>query len=210
MAADGLLTSRQEQVLAFVEDRQRTTGFAPTLQETAKHFGFKSPNSVRQHLRLMEKKGFLHRVPGRSRALVVHRIAAQKDSDDVVHVPLFGRIPAGTPNLAYEDSGTTVALSSHLFRGNQLFALTVHGRSMEGAGILNGDIAILDATNEVDNGAVGAVLIGEEATLKRVCRSAKGLLLRAENPDYKDIEVDISEAEATRVIGLLVGIVRKV
>jgi repressor LexA len=210
MQTRGLLTTRQEQVLAYVENRQRETGFAPTLQEAAEHFGLKSPNSIRQHLRLMEKKGFLHRVPGRSRALVVHRASGQDQSDDVVHVPLLGPISAGPPNLAYEDPGPTVALSSRLFHGNQLFALRVRGQSMIGAGILDGDIAILDATNQVEDGTVAAVLIEDEATLKRIFRNAGGLLLRAENPDYRDIEIHRSKSDAVKVIGALIGIVRKV
>jgi len=71
MPGAAALTTRQRQVLAFYQNRQRETGFVPTLQEVADHFGFKSPNSVRQHLLLIEKKGFVHRSPGRSRALVL-------------------------------------------------------------------------------------------------------------------------------------------
>jgi repressor LexA len=210
MQSRTLLTNRQQQVLAYVENRQRETGFAPTLQEAADHFGLKSPNSIRQHLRLMEKKGFLHRVPGRSRALVVHRAFDQDQADDVVYVPLLGPISAGPPNLACEDPGPTVALSSRLFQGNQLFALKVRGQSMTGAGILDGDIAILDATKQVEDGTVAAVLVEDEATLKRLFRNARGLLLRAENPDYKDIEIHRSQFDAVKVIGALIGILRKV
>src|SRR5260370_33140712 len=103
MPQPGKLTARQREVLTFFEDRQRQTGFAPTLEETAKHFGFKSPNSVRQHLRLIEKKGFVHRVPGRSRALVVVRLDGPGDRDSV-RVPLICRISAGRPGVASEDT----------------------------------------------------------------------------------------------------------
>ena len=123
-------------MLAFIQNRQRETGFVPSLQETADHFGFKSPNSVRQHLRLIEKKGLVHRLPGRSRALV---LARQENLDDCVHVPFLGCIPAGLPAVAQEDMEALLTLPAHLFRGDGLFALRVRGTSMNGAGILDGD-----------------------------------------------------------------------
>lgn len=209
MSQSAKLTARQEEVLAFFEDRQRQTGFAPTLQETAEHFGFKSPNSVRQHLRLIEKKGLVHRVPGRSRALVLVR-AEREAPSELVRVPLLGRIPAGRPFTAQEEPEMLLTLPAHLFRGTQLFALRVHGASMKGAGILSGDIAVLDGATEVKDGAIAAVLIEDEATLKRVYRKPKGLLLKAENPAFRNIHVAVTEAQRARVIGVLVGVVRKV
>lgn len=209
MAQTESLTTRQKQVLAFVEDRQRQTGFAPTLQETAKHFGFRSPNSVREHLRLIEKKGFVHRTPGRSRALVVIRHDGQLDPDSV-RVPLLGRIPAGDPAVAIEDTEALLTLPALLFRGSRLFALRVRGSSMKGAGIFDGDIAVLDARSEVRDGTIAAVLIEDETTLKRIYRRPNGLLLKAENPAVRDIKLSPREAEHVRVVGVLVGVVRKV
>jgi repressor LexA len=203
------LTARQKEVLDFVEDCQRRTGFCPSLQETAEHFGFKSPNSVRQHIRLIEQKGFLRRVRGRSRALVVVRPERQRDSD-IVRVPLLGRIPAGIPNIAQEETETVLTLPSQLFSGRRLFALRVHGSSMNDAGILSGDIAILDETSEVVNGAIAAVLIEDEATLKRVYRKSTGVLLKSGNSAFRDIQLTSQDARQTRVIGRLIGVVRKV
>jgi repressor LexA len=209
MAETAYLTARQRQVLEFVVDRQRQTGLVPTLQETANHFGFKSPNSVRQHLRLIEKKGFVRRIPRRSRGLVVTRPDSRADLDSV-RVPLLGRIPAGSPVLAYEEPEALLTLPADLFRGSQLFALRVCGTSMRDAGILDGDIAVLDAMPEVKDGAIAVVLIEDEATLKRVCRGSDGLLLRSENPAFGDIRVTAGAAERARVLGALVGVVRKV
>jgi repressor LexA len=205
----GELTARQREVLAFFEDRQRQTGLVPTLQETADHFGFKSANAVRQHLRLIEKKGFAHRVPRRSRALVVVRHDVRGDPD-LVRVPLLGRIPAGNPTLAVEDTEALLTLPTLLFKETGLFALRVHGSSMMGAGIFDGDIAVLDTKSEVKDGMIAAVLIEEETTLKRICRRPKGLLLKAENPAFRDIEIPLDAAARVRVMGVLVGIVRRV
>lgn len=203
------LTPRQREVLAFYEDRQRQTGFVPTLQETAKHFGFRSPNAVRQHLRLIEKKGFVHRMPGRSRALVVvrHDVVGTSDS---VRVPLLGRIPTGDPMLAVEDTEALLTLPAPLFKQTGLFALRVRGSSMTGAGIFDGDIAVVDTKSEIKDGMIAAVLIEEETTLKRIYRGPKGLVLKPENPAFRDIKIPLSAAARTRVMGLLVGIVRKV
>lgn len=204
----GELTARQREVLTFLEDRLCQTGFVPTLQETAKHFGFRSPNAVRQHLRLIEKKGFVHRVPGRSRCLVVRH--NDRNDTDVVRVPLLGRIPAGNPTLAVEDTEAMLALPTLLFKKSGLFALRVHGTSMIGAGIFDGDIALLDTTSEVKDGMIAAVLIEDETTLKRIYRRPKGLLLKSENPAFRDIEISLTAAARTRVMGVLAGIVRKV
>jgi repressor LexA len=209
MLGPSALTTRQEQVLAFYQDRQRETGFVPTLQETADHFGFRSPNSVRQHLRLIERKGFVHRLPGRFRALVLARQESLGDSNSV-HVPLLGRIPAGPPAIAQEDIEALLTLPAHLFRGDRLFALHVRGTSMNGAGILDGDIAVLDAKPEVRDGAIAAVRIEDDSTLKRVYRRRNGLLLKAENPAFPEINVRAKDAERVQILGLLVGIVRKI
>ena len=81
---------------------------------------------------------------------------------------------------------------------------------MEGAGILNGDLAVLDAASDVKDGAIGAVLIGEDATLKRVCKKGGKLLLRAANPAFEDIKISPAQIEHTRVLGSLVGVVRTI
>jgi repressor LexA len=98
----------------------------------------------------------------------------------------------------------------HLFRGAELFALRVKGASMEDAGILGGDIAVLDAAAEVESGAIAAVLIGDEATLKYVHREDGGLLLRAANTAFPDLKLDSATSEQARMMGRLVGVVRSV
>lgn len=209
MRESAALTSRQGQVLAFIDGRQRESGFVPSIQEIANHFGFKSPNSVRQHLRLIEKKGQIHRLPGRSRALVLTRFVDTNESDSVL-IPLLGHIPAGLPNVAQEETEALLHLPASLFRGDRLFALRVRGTSMSGAAILDGDIAIIDAKPAIGNGAIAAVLIDEDATLKRVYRKADALLLKAENPAFPDITVPANGARRASILGLLVGVLRKV
>jgi repressor LexA len=204
-----VLTPRQEQVLAFYQHRQRETGFVPTLQEAADHFGFKSLNSIRQHLNLIEKKGFVHRPPGRSGALVIEQREPTGGSDSVL-VPVLGRISAGPPAVAHQDIDSVLTLPAHLFHGERLFALRARGTSMNGAGILDGDFAVLDAKREVRNGAIAAVRIEDDATLKRVYRRRNELALRAENPAFPEIRVRANDAQRVEILGLLIGVVRKV
>jgi len=203
------LTVRQEQVLTFYKDHHRQTGIFPTLQEAADHFGFKSPNAVSEHLRLAEKKGVIRRFPGRSRAIEFVERDARSDSGSI-RVPLLGNVPAGNPVIAYEDGAELLTLPVSFFRGSELFALRVRGTSMQGAAILDGDIAVLDRACEVKEGAITAVLNEDEATLKRVYHTREGLVLKAENQAFPDITISVTEAQQPRVLGVLVGILRKV
>lgn len=208
MQRRGQLTVRQKQILKFYKDCQRQTGVLPTLREAADHFGFKSRNAVVQHLRLIERKGAVRRAPGRSRSMEFLG-PDKRSSPDWVSVPLGGTIPAGNFAVAYEDAEEVIDLPARFFRGHQLFALRVRGTSMEGAGILDGDIAVLDETPEVRDGAIGAVLLGDEATLKRVHRTPGALVLKAENPAFRDITIAADDAQRPRVLGVLVGILRR-
>jgi repressor LexA len=202
------LTNRQREVLEFVEGHAASTGSSPTLEEICQHFRFRSPNAAREHLRLIAQKGHLHRQPRRARGIRLSR----RDSSlgESVRVPLLGRIAAGNPTDAVENVEARIPLPRSLWRGGNLFALRVGGSSMEGAGIYDGDIAILNARAEAAKGEIAAVLIGDDTTLKRVFRTAHGVRLRAENPDFPDLNFDGSAAASLRIAGVLVGILRVV
>src|SRR3954464_15720027 len=186
------LTPRQAQIYSFLQEYQRREGATPTLQEICKHFRFKSINSAREHLRLIERKGLLQRSPGRPRAIKL-AIKLPEISKDRVEVPLLGRIAAGQPSMALEEVEDTLPLPRQLFRGKRLFALRVRGDSMIGAGIFDGDVAVLDAEREVRDGEIAAVIFEGEATLKRIYKNSKGLRLRAENPSIPERFVPAGE-----------------
>ncbi len=208
MPQENRLTARQREVLAYVKRRLRESGFAPTIQEIGAHFGFKSTNSVREHLRLIEKKGFLRKEPGRFRALTL--VGPDSDHVSSVRVPVLGRIAAGLPIVATQDVETMLDLPLGLFHGAGLFALRVKGDSMSGAGILSGDFAVLATKPEVRDGAIAAVVIEDEATLKRVYKKSGSLVLRAENQAFADIEIPAIDSERARVVGQLVGVIRAI
>ncbi len=202
------LTQRQSQIYSFLQEYQRREGATPTLQEICKHFRFKSINAAREHLRLIEQKGLLQRAPGRPRAIKL-AIKLPEISKDSVGVPLLGRIAAGQPSLALEEIEETLPLPRQLFRGKRLFALRVRGDSMIGAGIFDGDVAVLDAEREVRDTEIAAVVFEGEATLKRVFKTSKGLRLHAENPAISDRFVRGNEHNSIQIAGVLVGTMRK-
>jgi len=180
---------------------------SPTLDEIRSHFGFSSLNAAREHVRLIQQKGYLKREFGKSRAIRVTVPGSRREAD-VVRVPLLGRIPAGEPSLATEEIVDLLPLPREQFRGERLFALRVKGDSMVGAGILDGDIAVLDPSRDPVNGSIAAVAVDEEATLKRFYRSEGGLRLVAENPAFPDLNIPPARFASVRIAGLFVGLVR--
>jgi repressor LexA len=201
------LTDRQAEVLAFVQARQRGEGMSPTLDEICTHFGFSSPNAAREHLRLIQKKGYLERAVGKPRAIRVAQSTSSRGTD-VVRVPLLGRIPAGEPGSAVDDVEEILPLPRGKFCGGRLFALRVRGESMVGAGILDGDIAVFNADGEPADGSIAAVVLDEEATLKRLYRWNGGLRLVAENPAFRDRNIPRTQIASVRVAGVFVGLIR--
>jgi len=198
------LTEPQQRIVDFIADRQAQSGSSPTVREIAEHFGYKSPNSVRQHLRLIEQKGHLHRWPGKARGITVRDRPGRAN---LVDVPVVGTVAAGRPITAAENFEGSIALDRELFRERDLFTLRVKGDSMKGIGILDGDMAVIQRGASVENGEVAAVIVEDEATLKRVIKDGPRIRLRAENKAYSDIVVE--QDRELHVAGKLVGVIRK-
>lgn len=203
------MTDRQAAILDFVERYQDERRTSPTLDEIREHFGFRSISSVQNHLRLIERKGFLARDAGKARSLRVLRPDSPLRKEATVSVPLLGRIAAGVPIFALEHVQDMLALPRRLFRGRTLFAVRVEGESMLGAGILDGDVAVIRAQPDCEDGEIAAVVLDEEATLKRVFRTPEGLTLRAENPAFPDRLISAKDAgRSVRIAGVLAGVIR--
>lgn len=202
------LTDEQQKVFGFILKCKREDGAPPTVREIAEEFGYKSPNNASQHLRLIESKGYIRRTPGRSRGIeILIDTPEEATPDKRLYVPLVGEIAAGSPITAIENIEDHIALDSNIFRGEKLFSLRVRGDSMQDAGILNGDLAIIKQQPVVDNGDIAAVIIEGEATLKRYIKENNQIRLRAENPAYDDIIVQ-SDRDV-HIAGKLSGVLRK-
>lgn len=173
----------------------------PTHREIANRFQFASVNSVRSHLRLMERKGMLARQSGKARSL---RLIVAPSG-----IPLLGQIAAGNPLEAFQHIDEFLPLSPAMFRGNQLFALRVKGESMKDVGILPGDIAVVNRQQDVTDGEIAAVLLEDDATLKFVHRRNGAVVLRGANAAFRDIVIRRNDARALRILGKYVGLIRK-
>ena len=177
------LTMRQREVLAFITRFIEQHKYPPSVRELAGHFAI-SLRGAYDHLKALRKKGFVRWSEGRSRALEVLDAGTPERPHELVRVPLLGSVAAGIPVLAEDHPEGTVAVSGELLGSGEHFALRVKGDSMQNAGILDGDIAIVRRQQHADDGDIVVVMIGEEATLKRFFLEANRVRLQAENPAY--------------------------
>jgi repressor LexA len=204
---DGL-TSRQQQILAFIQDGQTARGVVPTLREIARQFGFRSVTAAADHVRALRKKGYLLHHPRLARSHSVVITGGTPARRSLVDVPLYGTIPAGfaADRLQEAERSVSIDLESLGLRGrSQIFALEIRGDSMIGRHIVDGDIAILDRGVTPQPGDVVAALIDRESTLKTFVIEEGRPVLRAENPDYPDLIA----TDELLIQGVLVALVRK-
>ncbi|MBW1991702.1 MAG: repressor LexA [Deltaproteobacteria bacterium] len=198
-----VLTARQQAVLAFVEEFCRLKGYPPTVREVAAHFGIQ-PRAAADHLAALKRKGYLHREPGLSRGLSL----ASRLEDQVVEVPIVGRIAAGRPLLAAEHVEDTLPLPRAWVHGEEVFLLRVTGDSMAPL-LLPGDLVLVRVQPRVARGEIAVVLVHEEATLKRVYEEAGGLILKGDNPEFAPLRFSPEEAaELVQILGKVVGVYR--
>lgn len=198
-----MLTERQRGVLEFIQSEQREKGITPSTREIQHHFGFASQTSVMQYIDVLERKGFLDRHARKARALIT---PVQKVR--ITDVPIYGQIPAGMASLTEQTVEGHVSLDSrsvNASKNGRTFALRVRGDSMIGAHIVDGDIVILEARKDVQNGDIVAALIDGETTLKRYVTEHGRPYLKAENPSYPNL----IPARELRIQGVMVSLVRK-
>ena len=200
------LTKRQQEILDFISDVQQRKGYPPTRAEIARHFGFRSPNAAEAHLRALEKKQVIQLKSGVSRGIQLTEMQSSMTSSGL-KLPLVGRVAAGNPILAAENIEQHFALDPHLFRPSPDYLLRVQGLSMRDAGILDGDLLAVHRTPEANNGQIVVARIDDEVTVKRFYRRGLKVVLKAENPDFDPIEIDLRKQEMA-IEGLSVGVIR--
>ena len=183
------LTRRQQQIVDFLLKYQQAHGLMPSSQEIAAQFGFRSPNAVTNHLRLLRNKSVITSEPGKARSLRVTS-PLTKLRRLIVDIPLFGSIPAGIPQDREQDAEgcITVDVDSIGYKPTRnAFALRVTGDSMIGRHILDGDFVVLEHGPEPRNGQIVAALIDGASTLKTFVLKGGKTYLKAENPKYPDL-----------------------
>lgn len=198
-----VLTVRQKEIYDFLLRVIREKGYAPSIPEIGARFKIASTNGVADHLKALEKKGYIRRVG--KRAIEMVNALGKTALMATREVPVLGRVPAGKPFLSEENIEGLLAIPGDMGSG-KLFALQVKGDSMTGAGILDGDRVIVKQQGMAENGEIICALIEGEATLKRFYKKGGVVTLKAENEKYSPITV--SEGEF-RVVGRVVGLIRK-
>ncbi|MDD3435395.1 MAG: transcriptional repressor LexA, partial [Patescibacteria group bacterium] len=186
------LTKKQKEVYDFIEEQIAENGYAPSLPEIRDHFQISAVSTVHEHVTSLVKKGLLKRAKNVSRSL---ELVGQRFTD-MMEVPLVGVITAGKPIEAIEIPDQVVEIAKdRRFQGGELYALKVHGNSMIGDGIFDGDFAIIKKQDyAADGDTVVAVIDDNEATLKRFYREKNRIRLQPANPTFSPIyrkEVEI-------------------
>lgn len=199
------LTQRQREILEYLRMSQRQTGIMPSTRELQHYFGFSSQTAAMSHLRALERKGVIQRLPGKARAVV---FPEDLDRGEIADVPIYGNIAAGMAQDVETESQGCVAVDIAALgipRNAKTFALKVRGDSMIEAHICHGDTVILEF-RQPRKGDIVAALIDGETTLKRYYVERGQPYLHAENPDYPDL----IPARELVIQGVLIALLRHV
>ncbi|MDR3130068.1 MAG: transcriptional repressor LexA [Treponema sp.] len=195
------LTGRQMEVLSFIKECINSH-YPPTIREIARHFDI-SIKGVQDHLLVLKQKDRIRMGKG---ARTIELVKEEEQPTDLVNIPILGSVAAGIPiNVESNWEGSVSVQRSVLKGGGDHYALRVQGDSMTGAGILDGDIAIIKQTNNVENGDIVVVQVNDSTTLKRFYYENARVKLQPENPAYQPI---FGNLENIRILGLLVYLVR--
>ena len=198
------ITDRQKEVLTFISNYTEENGYPPTVREISEHFHI-SIRAVQDHIIALQKKGFLSQSQKRSRSIRV--LSDMRDKEQlpfVSKVPLLGTVAAGKPLLSEENLDGYVNLAEPFIRpGKSYFALRVRGQSMINAGILDGDLAVVEQAEIAADGQIIVAVIDDAITLKRYYKETDRIRLQPENPDFQAIY-----CKDVRIVGILSNIVR--
>lgn len=217
-----VLSSRQLEVLAFIQRFMETHALPPTRGEIAQGLGLRNRQGIDQHLRALEAKGAIELTPGISRGIRVRETASlssiqsthsrsrpeqQAGEENANGLPLLGRIAAGSPILAEGNIEERIQVDPALFRPRASFVLRVRGDSMKDADIQDRDLLAVHQTTQVRHGQIVVARIGDEATVKYYHRQGHVVRLEPANTAYQPIEIDLRRQELT-IEGLAVGVIR--
>jgi repressor LexA len=205
------LTSRQQEILDYMESSTVELGYPPTVREICKATGLRSPRSVSQHLQALERKGYIERGKDKSRAIrFLHKHvgpAGMALPENVVSLPLVGKVVGGYLTTATDGCEATYTMDRNLFEGTNTFVMRIDGDCLVGAHIMEGDLVVVDPEVEAADGDVVVAAIGDRATVRRYLVRDGGALLSSGNGHG---QIDLSmHPTGVRVVGKVVGLIRK-
>ena len=232
-----MLTRKQYELLRFINERLKEAGVPPSFDEMKDALDLRSKSGIHRLITALEERGFIRRLPNRARAIEVIKLpeisggngssrrgftpsviegtlgkrsasaAAENDGERPVAVPVMGRIAAGTPIEALQTRSHTISVPPDMLGSGEHYALEVRGDSMVDAGILDGDMALIQRNETAETGDIVVALIDEEeATLKRFRRRGASIALEPANTSY---EVRILPPNRVKIQGKLIGLYRK-
>jgi len=229
-----MLTRKQFELLRFINERLKETGVPPSFDEMKDALDLRSKSGIHRLITALEERGFIRRLPNRARAIEVIKLPEVQaaggarrgftpsiiegnlgkvrpgpadDASHLVAVPVMGRIAAGTPIEAIQTRSHTISLPPDMLGVGEHYALEVRGDSMIEAGILDGDMALIQRSDAADTGDIVVALIDqEEATLKRFRRRGASIALEPANTAY---EVRILPPNRVQIQGKLIGLYRR-
>ena len=195
------LTDRQQEILDLIKSNLEDNGLPPTRADIARTLGFKSPNAAEQHLRAIEKKGFISILAGASRGIILN-------TEEDLGIPVIGLVAAGGPILAQENIEKRIPQAQNILSNKIDYYLRVKGDSMVDVGIYENDLIGVNKNNPVKVGSIVIARIGEEVTVKTLeSISSKQVVLKAENSEYSNIEINTEKDEIV-FEGTCVGLLR--
>jgi repressor LexA len=207
--ADGVdtLGPRQKKVLDYILGTVEARGYPPSVREIADAVGLASPSTVHAHLEALQRKGYIRKDATKPRAIEISYapgMGPAAATGGVRHVPLVGRIAAGSPIQAVEDVEDVLPLPASIVGEGTFFGLRVKGDSMTGAGINDGDVVVVRKQDDATPGSIVAALLEDEATVKTLVRQGSKTILKPENPAYEPIAV----TGESRILGKVVALLR--
>ena len=195
------LTSRQKEILDLIKDHLKEKGFPPTRADISRTLGFKSHNAAEQHLRAIEKKGFISILSGASRGIVLN--------EEESGIPVVGLVAAGNPILAEENIENKLEVPTNMFNQKADFLLRVKGESMKDIGINEEDLISVKKSKECKNGDIVVARINDEVTVKTFKASGEGkVTLEPQNKDFKSMKIDLTKEEFY-LEGICVGVIKR-
>lgn len=210
-----MLTDRQRQALDYITECLDLRGYPPTLREIGEHMGIRSTNGVNDHLKALERKGYLIREELKSRALrpVDYGDNRSEKRDDSFEIDIVGRVAAGEPILAEQNVIDKVVVDRHFLgavKQREVFGLVVRGESMIEDGIFDGDYIFVRKQSTAETGEIVVVMVEGEATCKRFFPEGDRVRLQPANESMSPIYVDRNEFRAVDILGKVVGVYRRV
>ncbi len=201
------LSNRQNDILEFIKSCVREKGYPPSVREIGEAVGLASSSTVHGHLERLEKKGYIRRDPTKPRAIeIMSDDFYYGMNNDIVRIPIVGKVTAGVPITAIENIEEYFPLPSHIVNDDDVFMLTVQGDSMVDAGIFDNDYIIVRKQASANNGEiVVAMTDDDEATVKRFFKEANHFRLQPENSSMEPIILD-----NVSILGKVIGVYRNI